>query len=78
MSRFFAENLGTLLHGEKNPRWLDYLVVPYLLIFFSYNPRINAAFFCLGAAFIRGRHLLVILLPSAAFSRGRRLFDGGV
>ena len=45
---------------------------------FSYYPRVNAAFFCLGAAFIRGWRLLVILLPSAVFDRGRHLFEGDV
>ena len=45
---------------------------------FSYYPRENTAFFCLGAAFIRGWRLLVILLASAAFDRGRHLFDSRV
>ena len=44
---------------------------------FSYYPQVNA-FFWLGAAFIRGRYLLVILLPSAAFDQGWGLFEGSV
>ena len=32
----------------------------------------------MGAASIRGRHLLIFLLSSAAFIRGRRLLGGGV
>ena len=38
-----------------------------------FNLRINfTVFFWLGAAFIRGRRLVVILLPSVAFHQGRR------
>ena len=32
----------------------------------------------IGAAFIRGWHLLVILLSSVAFDEGCHLFEGGV
>ena len=32
----------------------------------------------MGATSIRGRHLLIFLLSTAAFIRGRRLFEGGV
>ena len=40
------------------------------------NIRINAA--PRGAAFIRGRRLLIFWLSGAAFIWGRRLFEGGV
>lgn len=37
---------------------------------FSHYPQVNAAFFWWGAAFIQGRHLLVVLLPSVCWIEG--------
>ena len=45
------------------------------LLFFSCNPWKTTVFLWLGAAFIPGRPLFVILLPYAAFDRERSLIE---
>ena len=70
---FEGSNVSLILL-RQNRRCLD--VVNYQVgRDFSYYPQINATCFLLGAVFIRGGCLLVILLPSAAFNQGRRLLE---
>ena len=60
---------------DRYLNWLHWLSIN------ASNKRRNVEKDCgvyLGAVFIRGRRLMIILLVPAAFNRGRRSFEGGV